>query len=348
MKAMLLHRVSSLRENLSPLELHTLPDPLPGPLDLLLRVSTCAVCHTEIDEIEGRTPPPHFPVIPGHQAVGRIVRMGENVRNFRTGERVGVAWIYSTCGTCNFCRAGNENLCASFVATGRDVHGGYAEYLTVPAPFAHRIPDFFTDAAAAPLLCAGAIGYRSIRLSGLRDGDRLGLTGFGASGHLVLKMVRHRYPTSPVYVFARGETERSFARELGAAWVGDIGANPPRKLHAIIDTTPVWTPVVEALRVLEPGGRLVINAIRKEEDDRSALAAMDYATDLWLEKEIKSVANVTREDVRQFLGVAEELRLSPEVKEFALEDANHALCELKERKVRGAKVLRVSPDEHDR
>ena len=179
--------------------------------------------------------------------------------------------------------------------------------MTVPEAFAHRIPDAFTDAEAAPLLCAGAIGYRSLRLTGLKDGQNLGLTGFGASAHLVLKMVRHRYPHSRVFVFARAEAERAFARELGAAWAGDTAERAPEKLHSIIDTTPVWTPIVEALENLEPGGRLVINAIRKEDRDKDALLRLDYPAHLWREKEIKSVANVTRADVREFLQLAAEI-----------------------------------------
>jgi propanol-preferring alcohol dehydrogenase len=227
------------------------------------------------------------------------------------------------------------------MATGRDANGGYAERMTVPAAFAHAIPDAFSDAEAAPLLCAGAIGFRSLRLAGLADGRRLGLTGFGASAHLVLKLVRHQYPNSRVYVFARSDEERDFARELGATWAGDTSEQPPEKLHAIIDTTPAWTPIVEALANLERGGRLVINAIRKEEGDKRALLGLDYPRHLWLEKEIKSVANVTRHDVREFLRLASEVPIKPEVREYPLEDANRALVELKEKKIRGAKVLRM-------
>ena len=258
------------------------------------------------------------------------------------GERVGVAWIYSACGACEFCRSGRENLCADFRATGRDANGGYAELMVVPERFAYRIPDGFTDAQAAPLLCAGAIGYRSLRLSGLQDGQNLGLTGFGASAHLVLKMVRHRYPHSRVFVFSRTEAERAFALELGATWAGDTTDTAPEPLHCIIDTTPVWRPVVEALRNLAPGGRLVINAIRKEAHDKEALLGLDYPAHLWLEKEIKSVANVARADVSEFLALAAEIPIVPEVQEYALEDANRALVELKARKIRGAKVIRVS------
>jgi propanol-preferring alcohol dehydrogenase len=342
MRAMLLRALSALRDNATPLELTQVSDPAPGAGEILIRVNACGVCHTELDEIEGRTPPPRLPIVPGHQVVGRVAALGLGAGAFRLGERVGVAWIYSSCGRCKFCLGGQENLCDGFQATGRDADGGYAELMVVPEASAYRIPDVFSDVEAAPLLCAGAVGYRSLRLAGLVDGQSLGLTGFGASGHLVLHMVRHRYPNSPVYAFARTEAERSFARELGAIWAGDTLEMAPERLHAIIDTTPVWTPVVEALANLERGGRLVINAIRKEEGDKDALLRLDYPDHLWFEKEIKSVANVTRADVIEFLGLAAEMRLKPEVQQYALEDANRALVELKARQIRGAKVLTVA------
>jgi len=254
---------------------------------------------------------------------------------------VGVAWIYSACGKCKFCRAGNENLCSDFKATGRDADGGYAQYMTVPEGFAYPIPEIFSDCEAAPLLCAGAIGYRSLRLAEFEDGQNLGLTGFGASAHLVIKMVRYRYPRAQVFVFARNPKERAFAKELGAVWTGDIGAVSPEKLDSVIDTTPVWKPVVEALKNLEPGGRLVINAIRKEEVDKDYLLRLDYPAHLWMEKEIKSVANVSRRDVSEFLALAAEMGIKPAVQEFPLEGANEALVELRTRKIRGAKVLKI-------
>jgi propanol-preferring alcohol dehydrogenase len=331
-----------LADDSSPLELADWPDPVPARDDLLIDVQTCGVCHTELDEIEGRTPPPRLPIILGHQVVGRVAALGAGALNFGVGDRVGVAWIFSACGKCIFCRRGEENLCEQFRATGRDAQGGYAERMTVPEAYAHRIPDAFDDAEAAPLLCAGAIGYRSLRLTGLQDGQNLGLTGFGASAHLVLKMVRHRYPNTRVFVFARAEAERAFAQELGAAWAGNTTDEAPERVHSIIDTTPAWTPIVEALKNLEPGGRLVINAIRKEDRDKDVLLRLDYPTYLWHEKEIKSVANVTRADVREFLQLAAEMPLRPEVEEYALEDANRALVELKSKHVRGAKVLRVT------
>lgn len=341
MKAMVLREITDLANNTSPLELVDLPIPVPRENEVLVKVSACGVCHTELDEIEGRTPPTKFPVIPGHQVVGRVVGRGSLTARFKDDERVGIAWIHSACGKCAFCLTGRENLCSDFSATGRDADGGYAEYTTVPEAFAYRIPGVFSDAEAAPLLCAGAIGFRSLRLANLKDGENIGLTGFGASAHLVLKMVRHRYPASKIFVFSRTETECAFAKELGAVWAGDTGDDPPEKLHAIIDTTPAWKPVVDALRNLEKGGRLVINAIRKADTDKDALLALDYARDLWMEKEIRSVANITRSDVESFLQLAADIPIRPDVQEYPLADANTALLELKERKIRGAKVLKI-------
>ena len=339
MSAMMLMRIHDLNRTNAPLVPRTVSIPVPGDREILIRVKACGVCHTELDETEGRTPPPRFPVIPGHQVVGRVERTGHGATRFSIGQRVGVAWIHHACGGCDFCRDGRENLCPEFTATGRDAHGGYAQYMLVHQAFAYPIPDRFSDAQAAPLLCAGAIGYRSMALCQLRDGQRLGLTGFGASAHLVLKMVRHRFPEVQVYVFARSPEEQSFARSLGAAWAGDTKATAPQPLDHIIDTTPAWTPVVEALRNLKPGGRLVINAIRKEESDRDALLRLDYSSHLWHEKEIKSVANVARSDVSRFLELADRIPIIPEVEIFSLEAANQALMELKNSKIRGAKVL---------
>jgi len=341
MKAMVLNKLCHLEENKTPLELVNLPGPVPGEKEILVKVSACGVCHTELDEIEGRTPPPRLPVVLGHQVVGVVEGTGSKASAFKLGDRVGIAWIYSACGKCKFCLEGNENLCYNFKATGRDANGGYAQYMTVLEDFAYNIPDAFSDLEAAPLLCAGAIGYRSLRLTGLKDGQNLGLTGFGASAYLVLMMAKHKYPKSKVFVFARNEKERHFAKELGAVWAGDTEEESPEKLDCIIDTTPVWKPVVEALKNLERGGRLVINAIRKEKVDKEYLLRLDYPTHLWLEKEIKSVANVARSDVSEFLELAAEIPIKPEVQEFPLEGANEALVELKTRKIRGAKVLRI-------
>lgn len=341
MKAMVLNRICSLKDTRAPLELVRLPIPVPKAGEVLVKVAFCGVCHTELDEIEGRTPPPRFPVVLGHQVIGRVQEIGPETNKFEIGDRVGIAWIFSACGVCNFCQKGSENLCSQFRATGRDADGGYAQYMTVSEDFAYQIPEVFTDAQAAPLLCAGAIGYRSLRLTGIKDGQSLGLTGFGASAHLVLKMVGQKYPNTGVFVFARSAKERDFAKELGAVWAGDTDEESPEKLDGIIDTTPAWKPVVYALKNLASGGRLVVNAIRKEEADKQFLLQLDYEAHLWQEKEIKSVANVARRDVVEFLDLAAEIPILPEIQEFELEEANAALLELKERKIRGAKVLRV-------
>ena len=277
----------------------------------------------------------------GHQVVGIVEEKGAGAEKYSIGNRVGIGWIYASCGGCTYCKTGNENLCDEFKATGRDANGGYAQYMVIPQDFAYQIPHVFSDSEAAPLLCAGAIGYRSLKLTDLKDGQRLGLTGFGASAHLVLKMVQHKFPKSELFVFARSEKERAFAMELGAVWAGDTEQVSPEKLNCIIDTTPVWKPVVEAMKNLKPGGRLVINAIRKEDVDKNYLLKLDYPQHLWMEKEIKSVANVARSDITAFLKLAAEISVKPEIQEYALEEANNALLELKERKIRGAKVLKI-------
>src|SRR5215510_3003176 len=346
MKAMLLREITSLKQNPTPLSFEETSDPTLNEGEVLLRVTRCGVCHTELDEIEGRTPPPHFPVILGHQVVGIVesaseLADGHQAARFQSKQRVGVAWIASACGHCQYCVSGRENLCAEFKATGRDINGGYAEYMKVRADFVHPIPDAISDSEAAPLLCAGAVGYRALKLCNLHDGQSLGLMGFGGSNHIVLKTARHKYPNSKIFVFSRNPQEREFALSLEAAWAGAIDQDPPEGLDAVIDTTPVWGPVSEALKVLSPGGRLVINAIRKEESDKEVLLKLDYPSQLWMEKEIKSVANVTRADVREFLQLAAEANIKPEFQEYELKDANAALMEMKQGKIRGAKVLRI-------
>lgn len=339
MKAWIIDQICDLKLESHPLKLIELPKPVPQEGELLIKVSTCGVCHTEIDEIEGRTPPPVYPVVPGHQVVGIVDQTPGNNTSFKPGDRVGVAWIYSACGTCGYCLSGRENLCAGFRATGRDVNGGYAEYMVVPELFAYPLPDLFTDAEAAPLLCAGAIGYRSVALCDMSDGKQIGLTGFGASAHLVLKLIRYKYPQSKVYVFARNPEEREFTLDLGAQWAGDTSDKPPVLLDCIIDTTPVWEPVVRALECLKPGGRLVINAIRKESIDKEYLFNIDYTRHLWMEKEVKSVANVTSHDVKEFIHLAAEIPIKPEVEIYPFKNANQAIIDIKHRKIKGAKVL---------
>ncbi len=360
---MLLREITQLPQNPTPLTFSEIPEPALDAGEVLLRVTACGVCHTELDEIEGRTPPPRLPVVLGHQVVGILEsdsllskpheqahgcqsdglpsKPQRQAAGLQSGQRVGVAWIASACGECNFCKSGLENLCPQFKATGRDVDGGYAEYMKVRADFVHPIPDSFSDAEAAPLLCAGAIGYRSLRLSNLQDGQSLGLTGFGGSNHLVLKLAKHVFPNAKIFVFSRNPKEREFALSLGAAWAGGIDQSPLGELDSVIDTTPVWGAVSEALKRVRPGGRVVINVIRKEESDKSILNQLDYPSQLWMEKEIKSVTNVTRADVREFLQVAAEADIKPEFQEYDLKDANQALLEMKQGKIHGSKVLRV-------
>lgn len=339
MKAWVIDRISDLTKESQPLRLTELPRPSPKNGELLIRIQTCGVCHTELDEIEGRTPPPNFPVVPGHQVIGVIEECKGQREDIKIGDRVGVAWIFYACGKCEFCLSGQENLCAEFLATGRDVNGGYAEYMVVPENFAFKIPDIFTDSEAAPLLCAGAIGYRSVSLCNMQDGMLIGLTGFGASAHLVLKLIKYKYPNSKIFVFARNINERKFALDLGCNWAGDTAEMPPEPLDCIIDTTPVWKPILYALEFLKSGGRLVINAIRKEHIDQDYLLKLDYPKHLWMEKEIKSVANVTSNDVRQFIRIAAEMPFKPEVEEYVFDEANKAIIDIKQRRIQGAKVL---------
>lgn len=336
---MLLEKTAPLAVEPTPLRLAEIACPDPGVDEVLLKVSACGVCHTELDEIEGRTPPSVLPIVPGHQVVGRVVAKGKQVSMLEIGDRVGVGWIFKSSG------GASENISSEFVATGRDANGGYAEYMVIGEGYAHRIPESFSDYEAAPLLCAGSVGYRSLCLANMRNGEALGLTGFGGSGHLVLQLARHLYPDSDIYVFARNPQEQEFARDLGATWAGDTQASPPQKPQAIIDTTPAWLPVLAALENLRPGGRLVINAIRKEDTDKSLLAEIDYATHLWQEKQLQTVANVTSNDIAAFLKIADEAGIRPEVQIYPLADANTALRELKGGVIRGAKVLAVAADE---
>lgn len=342
---MLLRETAPLAQNPTPLSLEDLPEPKINAGEVLIRVTRCGVCHTELDEIEGRMKP-KLPIILGHQIIGVVESVGKPTKQeqapaLQIGQRVGVAWIASACRKCEQCLSGNENLCAEFKATGRDIDGGYAEYMKVRADFVHPIPKSFSDSEAAPLLCAGAIGYRSLRLANIQDGQSLGLMGFGGSNHLVLKIARYKYPSSKIFVFSRNIEEREFALSLGAVWAGTIEQNPPTELDAVIDTTPVWGPVMEALKHLSPGGRVIVNAIRKEEGDKEVLMRLDYPSQLWMEKEIKSVANVTRADVREFLQLAAEANIKPEFQEYDLKDANRTLVEMKQGKIHGAKVLQL-------
>ena len=340
MKAMLLDRVTDLSLNKYPLRLAEIPTPVPKAGEVLIRTSVCGISDTELDEIEGRLPPAFFPIVPGHQVVGEVVELGSDVRRLKTGDRVGVAWIFSACGRCAHCLNGEENLCAAFQVTGQDVNGGYAEYISVPEAFTFRIPPVFKDAEAAPLLFAGATGYRSLRLSQVQNGQVLGLAGFGATAHLVLKMAKYLYPSTRVFVLTNNDQEQRVALEYGAAWAGNLQDTLPQKPDAIIDTSPFWKPVSELLRHLGSGGRLVINAIRKENPDNGGRhRAMPLSYRSRPQKIVRSVTNMLRRDVQEFLQLAATIPLRPEYEEYPLEAANKALLELKTGQNRGAIVL---------
>ncbi len=329
---MVLREITTIENQ--PLEMEDLPIPQPKEREVLVKVSVCGVCHTELDEIEGRLQP-NLPIIPGHEVVGRVEAIGSEVKRFRPGDRVGIAWIHSACRRCRFCQDGNENLCLDFQATGCHAHGGYSQYTVVSEDFAYPIPERFSDSEAAPLLCAGAIGYRDLILSGIKKGQTLGLFGFGASAHIVIQVAR--YWGCEVFVFTRSEEHRLLAKNLGASWTGRPDQEPPRRLNCAIDFTPVGETVPHALNALEKGGRLVLAVIRK----RTPIPPLDYAQHLWDEKEIKSVANITRRDVEAFLPLAESIPIIPEVCEFKLEEANQVLNLLKQGRIQGAAVLRM-------
>jgi len=335
MQAMVLDRNCPVEER--PLKLVDLPIPKPAEKEILVKVSVCGACHTDLDEVEGRLMPSKFPIVLGHQVVGTVADVGKAVSKFNGGERVGITWLYQACGECNFCRTGQENLCSGAKWTGKDADGGYAEYMVITEDYAYRIPERFSASQAAPLLCAGVIGYRTLRLSEITDGQRIGLFGFGACAHILIQVIRHKFPNSEVFVFTKTAEHAELAKSLGAAWTGRSGDRPSAKLNRVMDFTPVGECVRDALAVLDKGGRLVINAIRKE----TPVPALDYADYLWLEKEIKSVANVTRKDAEEFLPLAAEIPIVPTVEEFALSEANEVLISIKHSKLRAAGVLKI-------
>lgn len=336
MKAMVLREARPAGED--PLAAMDLPVPEPGPGQIRLRVRACGVCHTDLHLVEGEIALPKLPVVPGHQIVGQVDALGEaqdggGQERFRIGDRVGVPWLYSTCGQCDYCQGGLENLCDAARFTGQHVDGGFAEYMVVPAGFANPIPDGFPDEQAAPLLCAGIIGYRSLKLSEIQPGGRLGLYGFGASAHVSIQVAR--YWDCEVYVFTRSQEHQRHARELGAAWVGQAQDTPPAELDSAITFAPAGWLVPEALRVLRKGGTLAINAIHM-----SPIPEMPYPL-LYGERTVRSVANSTRQDAEALLKLAAEIPIHTDVELYPLQDANLVLQRLKRRQVQGAAVLRV-------
>lgn len=338
MRAIVLPRTALIETK--PLVQTELLTPTPASNEILVKVSVCGLCHTDLDEIEGRLTPSTLPAVLGHQVVGTVVAKGQAVTQHRIGDRVGITWLYSSCGRCSRCRAGRENLCEHALWTGKDAPGGYAQYLVAGEDVAFPIPSVFPNLQAAPLLCAGVIGYRTIRLAEIADGQTVGLFGFGASAHVVIQVLRHRFPRNPVFVFTRAEHHRELARTLGAAWTGTPSEMPPAKLDCAMDFTPVGETVQTALSVLDRGGRLVINAIRKA----TSIPPLAYHECLWDEKQITSVANVTRRDAREFLPLAAQVPIRPTVEEFAPEQVNDALALLKQGKLGAAAALRWPDD----
>jgi propanol-preferring alcohol dehydrogenase len=334
MKAMVLTSPCPVENN--PLTLVELPIPKPKDKEILIKVLVCGACHTDLDEAEGRLSTKR-PVVPGHQIVGMVAELGRGVTKYKIGDRVGITWLYRCCGKCSFCRTGRENLCLDAQWTGKDANGGYAEYMAINEDYAYPIPEQFSDSQAAPLLCAGVIGYRTLRLAEIQRGETIGLFGFGASAHIVIQIIKHQFPDSSVFVFTKTAQHAELAKSLGAIWTGRSGDEPPSKLDKIMDFTPVGECVRDALKVLNRGGRLVINAIRKE----TPIPALDYAEYLWLEREIKSVANVTRKDAEEFLPLAAQIPIVPTIEEFPLEQANNVLMRVKRSQLRAAAVLRI-------
>jgi propanol-preferring alcohol dehydrogenase len=331
MRAMVLPTPRPAEE--SPLELREIPTPAPGRGEIRVRVHCCGLCHTDLHTVEGDLSLPKLPIVPGHQIVGIVDAVGAGVRHRREGDRVGIPWLYSTDQSCDYCRRGLENLCEQARFTGYHVNGGYAEYAIVHEDYSYEIPWIFSDENAAPLLCAGIIGYRSYRLSGIRPGECLGLYGFGASAHLVLQLARHQ--GCEVYVFTRTQSHRDLAVQLGAAWVGTAEDVGPRPLDAAIVFAPAGALVAKALRALRKGGTLALAGITMSE-----IPALNYSL-LYQERIVRSVANSTRQDCREFLELAGEVPLRTEIQTFPLEDANRALLAMKRSEIKGAAVLRI-------
>jgi len=330
MKALLLRKIAPIAT--SPLELADLPPPEPAPGEVRLAVRCCAICRTDLHVIEGDLPQAKLPIIPGHQIVGTVEKLGPGCKRLAVGQRVGVAWLRHTCGQCEFCRAGRENLCESARFTGYHADGGYAEYATVPEAFAYPLPPTFDDAQAAPLLCAGIIGYAALRRSQIRPGQRLALYGFGSSAHVVIQIALHR--DCEVYVATRGESHRQLARRMGAAWVGERPEEMPVKTHGAIIFAPAGELVPAALEKLEKGGALALAGIYM-----TPIPEMDYERHVFYERDIHSVTCNTREDGQNLLAEAAQIPIRPHTTAYALADANRALQDLKADRISGTGIL---------
>src|SRR6266576_1410436 len=332
MQAMLLEAPRPVTD--APLRLAEIPTPTAGRTEVRVQIRCCGVCHTDLHIVEGDLPLPKIPVVPGHQIVGVVDACGDGVRNLKEGDRVGIPWLYSTDGVCNFCQLQTENICEQARFTGYHVNGGYAEACVAEEDFAHPLPTNFSDEQAAPLLCAGVIGYRSYRLSGVKSGQRLGLYGFGASAHLVLQVARHR--GCEVCVFTRGAAHQELARRLGAEWTGSAEETPPAAMDASIIFAPAGALVPLALRTLRKAGTLTLAGITMTQ-----IPALDYNL-LYQERTIRTVANSTRQDCSEFLDLAAEIPIQTQVRIYPLSEANQALVDLKQSNIEGAGVLRIA------
>jgi alcohol dehydrogenase, propanol-preferring len=320
-----------------PLLLKDIRLPEPGPDEVRVKVSVCGVCRTDLHIVEEDLPPITRPIILGHETVGIVDRVGRDVRTLKEGDRVGIAWLQRTCGRCEFCRNQRENLCSTPTFTGYHVNGGYAEYATVPERFAYPIPAIFTDEEAAPLLCAGIIGYRALRLSGVKPGQRLGLYGFGASAHITIQIARHW--GCSIFVCSLQEEHQALARELGAVWIGGATDSPPEKLHGAIVFAPAGEIVIPALRALDKGGTVACAGIHM-----SRIPSIDYDRELFGERMLRSVTANTRQDGLDLLREAAGIPVRTHTRRFHLEEANQALHALKAGMIRGAAVLIMNRD----
>jgi propanol-preferring alcohol dehydrogenase len=317
-----------------PLELRDIPVPDVGPEDILINVRCCGVCHTDLHIVEKELPEARLPLVPGHEVIGVVELAGERAGRFRIGQRVGAAWLRATDGECRFCQSGRENLCESARFNGYHADGGYAEYMAVGEKYAYAIPDRFDDAEAAPLMCAGIVGYRALALSGIQPGGILGLYGFGGSAHIAIQVARHR--GARVFVFTRSAKHQQHARELGAEWVGTAAEAPPAPLTNAILFAPAGSLYLDALRVMDRGGTVVSAGIHM-----SPIPEMDYDRYLYQERKMLSVANATRRDGEELLAAAAEIPVRTTVRTFPLEAANEALAELKAGRIDGAAVLQI-------
>lgn len=332
MNAMILEQDADVSRG--PLRARDIPMPVPGPGQVRVKIHVCGVCRTDLHVVEGELPPVTRPIVPGHEAVGMVDQVGPGVRHIKEGDRVGIAWLQATCGACEFCETGRENLCEKAVFTGYHVHGGYAEYALVSEHFAYPIPPVFKDEEAAPLLCAGIIGYRALRRSQILPGQRLGLYGFGASAHITIQIARHW--GCSVYVCSLREEHRELARQLGAVWAGEASAMPPDKLDSAILFAPAGELVPPALRALNKGGTLALAGIYM-----TAIPALDYTKDIFQERTLQSVTANTRQDGLDLLKEAAAIPIRTHTVPFKLEEANLALQQLKKGNIQGAGVLHM-------